>query len=68
MVLARSCLRVADVAPLLGKMAPSVIAAIDQTPRAYGRVPSYALIANEQSIINESVPGIATRLAHFAAE
>jgi hypothetical protein len=49
-------------------MAPLLIAAVDQTLRACGRVPTYALIANAPSIISEDVARIATRLAQIAAQ
>jgi hypothetical protein len=39
------------VVPLLDKMAPLVMAAIDQTLRACGGVPTYALINNENGAI-----------------
>ena len=49
------------VLPILDKTLPTVMAAIDQTLRAYGGVPTYALTDNEKTVTVEHVAGIAVR-------
>jgi hypothetical protein len=48
---------------LLDKTLPSVMAAIDQTLRVFGGVPTYALTDNEKTVTSEHVAGIPVRNA-----
>jgi hypothetical protein len=48
---------------LLDKTAPSVMAAIDATLRAFSGVPTYALTDNEKTVTSEHVAGIPVRNA-----
>jgi hypothetical protein len=49
------------VLPILDKTLPTVMGAIDQTLRAFGGVPTYALTDNEKTVTVEHVAGIAVR-------
>jgi hypothetical protein len=49
------------VLPILDKTLPTVMAAIDQTLRVFGGVPTYALTDNEKTVTVEHVAGIAVR-------
>ena len=49
------------VLPILDKTLPTVMAAIDQTLRAFGGVPTYGLTDNEKTVTVEHVAGIAVR-------
>jgi hypothetical protein len=49
------------VLPILDKTLPAVMAAIDQTLRAFGGVPTYGLTDNEKTVTVEHVAGIAVR-------
>jgi hypothetical protein len=49
------------VLPLADKTLPTATAAIVQTLRAFGRVPTYALTDNEKTVTVEHVAGIAVR-------
>jgi transposase len=49
------------VLALLDKTLPSVMAAIDQTLRLFGGVPTYALTDNEKTVTVEHVAGMAVR-------
>ncbi|GDY33646.1 IS21 family transposase [Gandjariella thermophila] len=49
------------VLPVLDKTLPTVMAAIDQTLRVFGGVPTYALTDNEKTVTVEHVAGIAVR-------
>jgi hypothetical protein len=49
------------VLPILDKTLPTVMAAIDQTLRAFGGVPTYALTDNEKTVTIEHVAGVAVR-------
>jgi hypothetical protein len=53
------------VLPLLDKTLPSVMAAIDQTLRAFGGCPTYALTDNEKTVTTGHVAGIAVRNAQI---
>jgi hypothetical protein len=53
------------VLALLDKTAPSVMAAIDATLRAFGGVPTYALTDNEKTVTSEHVAGIPVRNAQM---
>jgi hypothetical protein len=57
------------VLALLDKTAPSVMAAVDQTLRLFGGVPTYGLTDNEKTVTSEHVAGIPvrnTRMLGFA--
>jgi hypothetical protein len=49
------------VLALLDKTLPSVMAAIDQTLRAFGGVPTYGLTDNEKTVTSEHIAGIPVR-------
>jgi hypothetical protein len=49
------------ILPILDKTLPTVMAAIDQTLRAFGGVPTYGLTDNEKTVTVEHVAGIAVR-------
>jgi hypothetical protein len=49
------------VVPILDKTLPTVMAAIDQSLRAFGGVPTYGLTDNEKTVTIEHVAGIAVR-------
>ena len=49
------------VLPIVDKTLPTVMAAIDQTLRAFGGVPTYGLTDNEKTVTVEHVAGIAVR-------
>jgi hypothetical protein len=49
------------VLPILDKTLPSVMAAIDQTLRAFGGVPTYGLTDNEKTVTVEHVAGLPVR-------
>ena len=49
------------VRALLGKTAPSVIAAIDAALRTLGGAPTYCLTDNEKTVAREHVAGVAVR-------
>jgi Mu transposase-like protein len=49
------------VLPIVDKTLPAVMAAIDQTLRAFGGVPTYGLTDNEKTVTVEHVAGIAVR-------
>ncbi|PXY28492.1 transposase [Prauserella muralis] len=49
------------VLPILDKTLPTVMAAIDQTLRLFGGVPTYCLTDNEKTVTIEHVAGIAVR-------
>jgi hypothetical protein len=51
------------VLALLDKTLPSVMAAIDQTLRVFGGVPTYGLTDNEKTVTSEHVAGIPVRNA-----
>ena len=51
------------VLALLDKTLPSVMAAIDQTLRIFGGVPTYGLTDNEKTVTSEHVAGIPVRNA-----
>jgi hypothetical protein len=53
------------VLALLGKTAPSVMAAIDQAVRMFGGVPTYALTDNEKTVTVEHVAGVPVRNAQM---
>jgi hypothetical protein len=49
------------VLPILDKTLPTVMAAIDQTLRLFGGVPTYALTDNEKTVTVEHVAGVPVR-------
>ena len=53
------------VLALLDKTLPSVMAAIDQTLRVFGGVPTYGLTDNEKTVTSEHVAGIPVRNARM---
>jgi hypothetical protein len=53
------------VLALLDKTLPSVMAAIDQTLRMFGGVPTYGLTDNEKTVTSEHVAGIPVRNARM---
>jgi hypothetical protein len=53
------------VLALLDKTLPSVMAAIDQTLRMFGGVPTYGLTDNEKTVTSEHVAGIPVRNAQM---
>ncbi len=53
------------VLALLDKTLPSVMAAIDQTLRLFGGVPTYGLTDNEKTVTSEHVAGIPVRNARM---
>lgn len=53
------------VLALLDKTLPSVMAAIDQTLRGFGGVPTYGLTDNEKTVTSEHVAGIPVRNARM---
>ena len=53
------------VLALLDKTLPSVMAAIDQTLRVFGGVPTYGLTDNEKTVTSEHVAGIPVRNAQM---
>ena len=57
--------RLRVVLALLDKTLPSVMAAIDQTLRVFGGVPTYGLTDNEKTVTSEHVAGIPVRNAQM---
>ena len=53
------------VLALLDKTAPSVMAAIDATLRAFGGVPTYGLTDNEKTVTSDHVAGLPVRNAQM---